>query len=90
MQAKYFANDFLGVLKGKKTEVKKLRVLEIYRYLHRISMEKVKLFSDSPVNMCLILYYIKQTKMQRFHYRDTMNKNINAYYRAVENIINNS
>jgi len=87
---KYCCNDFLGFLKGKEKEVKKLRVLEIYRYLHRISMEKVKLFADSPVNMLLLLYYMKETKLRRFHIRATMNKNIEAYYRGVENLINNS
>jgi len=53
-------------------------------------MEKVKLYADSPVNILLLLYYVKETKMRRFHDRDTMNKNIDAYYRGSENLINNS
>ena len=39
-------NDFLGHLKGKDTEVKKMKVLEIYRYLFRFSIERVKQFID--------------------------------------------
>jgi len=34
---KNISNNFLGYLKNKPLEIKKLRVLEIYRYLYRFS-----------------------------------------------------
>ena len=65
-------------------------MLEIYRYLHRFSIEKVKKFVDQPIFMFLFLQYIKQTEMMRVHKRNPMNQNIPSYYRAIENMINRS
>jgi len=90
IQQKYFSNDFLGYLKGKPIDIKKLKVLEIFRYLHRISMEKVKKFSDNNIFMLLLLYYVKKSELKRIHQSVTMRKNISVYYRAIENLINNS
>lgn len=90
IREKYISNEFLGHLAGKSVEVKKCKVLEIYRYLHRISMEKVKQYSDSPVSILLMLYYIKESKLERFYEREALSKEVDAYYRGVENILNNS
>ena len=53
-------------------------------------MEKVKQFSDSPFMIIMLLQYIKESKLKRFHQRKAMRKNIDVYYRAIENVINNS
>ena len=53
-------------------------------------MEKVKQFSDSPFMIIMLLQYIKEYKLKRFHQRKAMRKNIDVYYRAIENVINNS
>ena len=35
-----------------------------------------------------ILEYLKNTEMKRAHLRGTMKRNLNAYYKAIENLIN--
>ena len=51
-------------------------------------MEKVKSFIDNPLMMTMIVEYLKQTLLRRSHERVTLNKNTNAYYKAIENMIN--
>ena len=38
----YISDDFLGHLKNMSSETKKVKVLEIYRFLYRFSLEKVR------------------------------------------------
>ena len=80
--------NFFGLLKGKPREVKKLKVLEIYRYFCRFAIEKMKFYVDDPILMLIALQYMKKTKMKRIHKRSVLNKNIDQYYRAFENMIN--
>lgn len=80
--------NFFGLLKGKPKEVKKLKVLEIYRYFCRFAIEKMKFYVDDPILMLIALQYMKQTKMRRIHKRTVLRKNIDQYYRAFENMIN--
>jgi len=47
--------NFFGLLKGKTKEVKKLKVLEIYRYFCRFCIEKMKFFVDDPIMMLITL-----------------------------------
>ena len=58
---KYIGNDFLGELKHLSVDIKKIKVLEIYRNLFRFSMEKVKGLVDNPTFMVMTLEYIKGT-----------------------------
>ena len=81
-------NDFLGHLKGKDIEVKKMKILEIYRYLFRFSIERVKQFIDEPIMMLILLEYIKKTKLKRIHNSKTLKKYVDPYYRSIENMIN--
>jgi len=53
-------------------------------------MEKVHHFSNSPTFLLLLLQYVKDTKLRRIHQRSSMRINPAAYYRALENIIDNS
>ena len=81
-------NDFLGVLRNDNKETKKNKIIEIYRYFFRFSIERVKNFIDHPIMMIIVLEYLKQTHMTRIYRKKTLKKNIHAYYKAMENIIN--
>ena len=51
----YINSDFLGLLKGMSAEVKKAKVLEIYRYFFRFCIEKMKSFVENPILMLITL-----------------------------------
>jgi len=63
-------------------------VVNVYRYFYRFSMEKINCFVNHPYFMVILLDYLKVTKMSRIYQRDVLIKNLNNYYRAVENMIN--
>ena len=81
-------NSFLGHLKKKSLEMKKIRVLEIYRYLYRFSYFRTQKMIDNPIMMLVIFQYLLDTKMRRIHERSVLSKNHKAYYRCCENLIN--
>ena len=85
---KYTNNDFLGLLKNKSHEIKKMKVLEIYRFFHRFCTEKMRFYVSNPYLMIITLQYIQSTQLRRFHDRPCLKKNPSAYYRAIENMIN--
>ena len=60
----------------------------MYQFWFRFSMVKMKNFVDHPSVMVFTLLYLYETKMQRIKERSTLSKNIDAHYRAMENIIN--
>jgi len=80
----------MGYLKNKPLEVKKLRVLEIYRYLYRFSFVRSQNFIDNPIYIMFIHQYIKDTQMKRVHSRSILRKNEVTSYKALENLLNNS
>ena len=47
-------------------------------------------YVDDPILMLFTLQYLKDNQMQRIHVKDSLAKNIPAYYIALENIINES
>lgn len=51
----FINSDFLGLLKGMTAEVKKAKVLEIYRYFFRFCIEKMKSFVENPILMLITL-----------------------------------
>ena len=81
-------NSFLGHLKKKSLEMKKIRVLEIYRYLYRFSYFRAQRLIDNPIMMLVVFQYLLDTKMRRIHERPVLTKNFKAYYRCCENLIN--
>jgi hypothetical protein len=83
-------NDFFGYLRGKHLVERKISILKIYRFFFRFSVVKMKEYVDEPILILLTIQYLKDTKMQRIHQRDVLQKNYSTYYRAMENIINNS
>ena len=87
---KYIDTDFFGHLKGKTIEMKKVKILRTYKYFFSFSMDKMKNFVNDPLLMLFTLQYIKDTGMSRIHWKESLMKNIPAYYRAVENMINES
>ena len=62
----------------------------VYRFFFRFSIEKIQLFANDNICLILLLQYLKQQKMTRVHERTVLAKNASSYYRAVENILNNS
>ena len=87
---KYIDNDFFGHLRGKSVELKKVKILETYKYYFSFSLDKMKSYVDDPILILFTLQYIKDTRLERIHEKDSLRKNIPAYYRAMENIINES
>jgi hypothetical protein len=65
-------------------------ILEIYKFVYRFSITKLIMNIENDLFLTVFFQYLKETKMQRIHQRQVLNKNANAYYRAVENIINHS
>jgi hypothetical protein len=63
----YISDDFLGYLKDYTAEIKKVKVLEIYRFLYRFSLEKVRQFVGDPSFYIICLHYLQDSKMQRMH-----------------------
>ena len=53
-------------------------------------MEKVKSFVDNPSFIILCLQYLKSNRLQNMQKRRVLIKNCDIYYRAFENLINNS
>ena len=58
---KKISNNFLGYLKNKPLEIKKMRVLEIYRYIYRFSLYRTQSFIDNPAFIMMIYQYLKIT-----------------------------
>ena len=65
-----------------------MKIIEIYRFFFRFSIERVKNFIDHPIMMIIVLEYLKQTAMTRIYRKNTLKKSVHAYYKAMENIIN--
>ena len=59
--SKLITNDFFGLLKDKPIEIKKMKVLEIYRYIFRFCIEKLRNYVDNPFLMMITLQYVKST-----------------------------
>ena len=83
-------NNFLTYLKGRPVEIKKLRVLEIYRYLYRFSFLRAQSMVDNPIFMMIVYQYIKATGLKRIHQREILRHNLESTYRALENLLNSS
>lgn len=84
-------NDhFLGYLKDRPIEIKKLRVLEIYRYLYRFTFLRTQSMVDNPIFVMIMYQYIKSTNLTRLHKRDIFRANLESSYRALENLLNSS
>ena len=84
----YMNIDFLGVLKDDSTEMRKSKIIEVYRYFFRFSTERMKSLIDNPIMMVILLEYLSKTQMRRVQRSKTLRKNIHNYYKAMENIIN--
>ena len=86
----FITADFMGHLAGQCMELKKVKILEIYRHLYRFSLDKVKQYIDNPAFMIITLQYLKETRMHRIHQRQVLSRYCDKNYRALENMINNS
>ena len=65
-------NNFLGYLEGKKLEIKKVKILELYRHFFRFSFERIKKFVDSPSLVIIVLQYLLGSKMKRMHVKPNL------------------
>ena len=80
--------NFFGYLQDEDLDTKKERVLLTYKLIFRFSIEKLIIFIKDDTFLTLLLHYISETKLERFHQRQVLSKNLKAYYRAIENMIN--
>ena len=60
----------------------------MYKLIFRFSIEKLLNYLSKDTFLVIMLSYIKDTQLQRFHQRPVLTKNVAAYYRAIENMIN--
>ena len=51
-------------------------------------MIKMREYIDDPILMLLVIQYLKDTKLTRFHLRETLKQCGEMNYRALENMIN--
>ena len=81
-------NDFFGVLKGLDLNEKKINVLDTYKLIFRFSICKLIDYLSRPELLVMTLQYLQDTQMDRVHRRKVLAKNQEAYYRALENLLN--
>jgi len=62
----------------------------VFRLFYRFSLEKLLYFSENLELMVLLLQYLAETGLKRVHTKDSMSPNATCYYRAVENLVNES
>jgi len=65
-------------------------VLDVYKLFYRFSVEKLFFFVDELDLIIILLEYIKKTRMKRCHHMMSLRLNSTCYYRALENLINES
>ena len=64
---KYESNDFLGLFAGKDLEQSKDEVMGIYKLIFRFSIDKLLNYLRDDGFLIMMLQYVKDTQMQRFH-----------------------
>ena len=84
------SKDFFGLWKQKSIGFIKQQTLEQYRYIFRFSVERLAKMVEDKLMMMIIFQYLAESQMQRVHYKSQMRTNSEAYYRAMENLINAS
>ena len=62
--------------------------MSIYNYFFRFAQVKMQQFVEEPLLMLFTVKYITDTELVRIHSREILSKNDEAYYRAIENMIN--
>ena len=85
-----FSNDFFGLFHDFPLEKAQTEVINMYRYCFRFSIEKLVNFTSDPTSILLVVQYIKLSQMGRIHRKECLQKNAISYYKAVENLLNNS
>ena len=56
--------------------------------IFRFSIEKLVKYLANDNFLVIIMSYIKTSKLERFHQRPVLIKNVAAYYRSIENMFN--
>ena len=85
---KYETIDFHGLFRGQDLEDKTNEVMKIYKLIFRFSIDKLSNYLKDDSFLIIIMQYLKDTQLQRFHQRNVLQKNLGAYYRSIENMIN--
>lgn len=62
--------------------------MQIYKLIFRFSIERLIDYLAKDVFLVTLLSYVQSTQLERFHQRSVLNKQITAYYRATENLLN--
>lgn len=81
-------NDFFQTMKKLSVEDRKSKALDIYKLIFRFSIEKLTNFLVQESFLMILYQYTKETQMKRIHQRSVLEKNMAAYYRALENMFN--
>ena len=84
------SEDFYGELKEVNFASKKRQVMDIYKLFFRFSVEKLFFFVDQLDLIIILIQYIMETNMKRCHHMMSLKLNTTCYYRAAENLINES
>ena len=60
----------------------KAKILNIYHYLYKFSLERLQKMLRQKEMALLVAYYFSQNKYERIHSSPSMNKHKKAYYEA--------
>jgi len=80
--------NFFGYLGDMDIQGKKNSVLQTYKFLYRFSIEKLLNYLKDDSYLVILMHYIKDTQLKRIHQRSVLKKNLGAYYRVIENMLN--
>lgn len=80
--------NFFGLLGEMDVQTKKNSVLQTYKLIYRFSIEKLLISLKDDSYLVILMQYIRETKLRRIHQREVLGKNVGAYYRAIENMLN--
>ena len=62
--------------------IAKIKVVSIYNYLYKFSLERLQEFLNNEPLMLLFIEYLKANQFQRVHQSQNMLKHRQAYYEA--------
>ena len=83
-----YPKQMLKLLKD--NTVAKLKVVGIYNYLYKFSLERLQQFLNNESLMLLFIDFLKSNKFSRIHSSANMLKHRHAYYEACSIMINQS
>ena len=68
----------------------KQKILDVHYFSYKFSIERLQQLINEPSMILLVIYYTIVTQMHRIHIKQNTNRYKEAYYEAIELMINNS